>query len=56
MVILIIPPLQSPHEGDSNGGQIIKIGGLSINKVIYELIDPIICRYVYLISSLNIIC
>jgi hypothetical protein len=25
MVIMIIPPLQYPHQGGSNGGQIIKI-------------------------------
>ncbi len=29
----IIPPLLSPHRGGSNGGLIIKIGFLSINKV-----------------------
>ena len=26
MVNTIIPPLESPHPGGSNGGQIIKIG------------------------------
>jgi hypothetical protein len=25
MVIVVIPPLESPHQGGSNGGQIIQI-------------------------------
>ncbi len=34
MAIMIIPPLQSPHQGDSNGGQIIKIGFfININRI-----------------------
>jgi hypothetical protein len=41
MVNTIIPPLESPHQGGSNGGQIIKIWFLSINKVSYELIVSI---------------
>jgi hypothetical protein len=30
MAIMIIPPLESPRQGGSNGGQTIKIGFLSI--------------------------
>ena len=31
---MLIPPLQSPHQGGSNGGQIIKIGFfININRI-----------------------
>jgi hypothetical protein len=58
MVIMIIPPLQSPRQGGSNGGQIIKIGFfININRINSVNNESIVHIYynvdMYIISSLN---
>ena len=56
--LVIIPPLESPRQDGSNGGQIIKIGFLSILiGLIVQIMSQLYqlrCRYRRRYTSLNI--